>query len=109
MRDHRLVRLGEGVERSLHAFDQVGRMRQTVVFCIDLFPFTRLRGELVEFGQLPREPLSLELQFAVARFGCFDRLCPVAPGAPGAAHRGSLVDQSCVRIEQLTLRIRAHQ
>jgi len=108
MRDHRLVRLGQRGECTLHAVDQIGRMREAVVFGVDLFPFARLRSELVELGQLPCEAFSLELQLAVARPGEFDRLHLVAPVAPGAAHGACLVDQSGVGIEQLALGVRAH-
>ena len=109
LRDHRLVRFGQRAERALHAVDQIGRVRQPPVLGVDLFPFARLRRELVEFGQLPREPLAFELQFAVACLRVLDRLNLLAPRAPRPRDGGRGVGETRVGVEQFALRVRTHQ
>ncbi len=109
LREHRVVGLGQRVKRTAHAFDQVRRMRQALVLVADFVPFAGLRRELVEFGELPGELFAFELQLALVRFGCLDRLRRVAPHAPCARDVRGIGDEARVRIEQLALRIGPHQ
>ncbi len=107
--DHRVVGLGQRAERLLDAADQARGIRQAPVFGMDFFPFTGLRHELVEFGQLPGEPLAFELDFAVARGRRLDRGMRFAPHAPRAAGFGAQGREPRMRIEQFALRVGAHQ
>lgn len=99
LREHRVVGLGQRVERAAHAFDQVRRMRQALVFVADFVPFAGLRRELVEFGELPRELFALELQLALVRLRGVDRLRRVAPYAPRARDVRGIGDEPRMRVE----------
>lgn len=109
LREHRVVGFGDRAERALHAVDQVRRMREPLVLGGDLVPFARLRRELVELGELPRELFAFELALALVRLRGVDRVRRVAPCAIAARDGGRVGREPRVRVEQLALRVRAHQ
>ncbi|MNS80909.1 hypothetical protein D3C72_1146060 [compost metagenome] len=106
---HGAIGLGQRFQRGAAAVDQAGRVREAVVFALDLFPFARLGRQLVEFAHLPFQPLALKLHFARLRLHGLALAHAGAPGPPRLRHRAGLFGQARVGVEQVALGVRPQQ
>ena len=110
LRQHRCrFVFGQQVQRLLRAFDQAGRMRQAAVLVADLGPFARAYSKLLQFADLPLEPLALQKHVPGITLELFSLTGQGAPALVGGSHRFRVILQTGMRIKQHTLRIGFHQ
>ena len=73
------------------------------------FPLARLRRNFVEFAQLPRKPLPLQLQLAIAVLRQIHSMRCVAPDPMCSRYFLCRVEKARVGIEEFALGVGAHQ
>src|SRR5471032_853395 len=72
-------------------------------------PLTWLRRKFVEFAQLPRKALALQLQLAIAVLRQFHRLRGIAPDPMRPRYFLCCFEKPRVGIEEFALSVGAHQ
>ena len=114
LRQDRVVRFGDRRQRFLRAFEQAGGVRQAAVLVADVGPFARLDGQLVQFADLPLEPLALDqhvLGVVLELFALAHQRAPLLVGGRDLVRqrRGAGVLEAGLVVEQRALGIGLEQ
>ena len=105
----RVVAVRERLGRAARAFDQRGRVREPLLFLVELLPLAGREPQPLELADLPGEPVALEGDLALASLGRVEVAGQRAPRGPGVADGAGLVAESGVGVEQLALAVGAQQ